>query len=221
MLRHALLVGCTLVVVGAGAGRAFAQTCSGLPAIGQNSKGNVGANLGISADTVGVGANVSLGSYHSFGTFHIGKTNYTEFEFTTTVVGLTLGGQIDVGKTKPISICPIATGSAEWASDLNSAGLSFSTDIITGGGNVGFILNSSDTREIVPTLGLSVGRIRDTAAIPGTRITVKDTISILTVGVGFIFDKRIAIRPAISKPFGVDGAVTTFSVIGTIAFGHR
>ena len=227
MLRHALLVVSALAMVVAGAAHAVAQTCSGLPAIGENSKGNIGANLGISSATVGIGANVTLGSYHSFGTFEIGKTNYTEFEFTRTIVGLTLGGQFDLGRTRPISICPVVNGSGEWASDLNSAGLSYSTDLITGGGHVGFILYTNNRRDIVPTLGLTMGRLRDTLAIPGQRETQKDTISVLTLGVGFVFDKRLAIRPAVIKRFGVQGvpglpgSPATVSVIGTFAFGHR
>jgi len=230
-MRQFALVGLVLVIVLGGARAASAQTCSGLPAIGQNSKGNIGGLLAIgnrqlpviadTSNTVGVGASVTYGSERTYGTFVIGKNNYTLFQYTTTIVGFTLGGQVNVGKDRPFSICPFGKASGEWAGALNDNGLSFTTDVVAGGANVGFKIGSSDRREMMPTIGMSVERVRDTASDPGNKITEKNIVGVLTLGMGFIFDKRIALRPAVSYPIGLPSAHVTVSLIATAAYGRR
>jgi hypothetical protein len=232
MRQHALLAGLALVLVIVGATPAAAQTCNGLPAIGQNSKGNIGANVafgkllttttGEESNTVGVGAGFTYGSDRAFGTFGLGKTSYTDFEFTTTVVSLLLGGQVAIGSDRPISICPFGKLSGEWAGNVDGGGTDFSSDQAGGGAMVGFQLGSSNSqREIIPTIGISLERFRETAAQPGTRLTTKNNVTVFSAGVGFIFDRRIAVRPAVSYPFGLDGAKIKVTLVATIAYGRR
>jgi hypothetical protein len=223
MSRHARFAGLVLVLVVliAGAHDAAAQTCFGLPAIGLNSKGNVGGNLDIAKQVLGFGANVTYGTEHASGMFEIAKRTYTEFGYTSTLIGFNLAGQIDFGEEKKLSVCPTFRVSGESAKDLNAFSLAESTDIMTAGGAIGWVMASRRQKELVPSLELSFGRSRYALTVPDEKFTERRTIAVLTLGVGAIFDKRFSLRPSISYQFGDVSSHTSFNLMAAIAYGRR
>jgi hypothetical protein len=232
MHRFAALVTVFLIIVVAGARVAEAQTCRSLPSIGENSMGNIGARLSFaSQQQLGIDAGFTYGGQYAFGGFQYGKTNYTGFSYTATVAGFNLGGQLEFGKEKILAICPMFNLSDESASNLNASALSETVDIKTGGVSIGYVLVSGEQRQIVPSVDLFAGQLRDQLAIPGTKVTDRSNIGIVSLGVSLIINRRFSLRPAYTRQIGGAQATADFEFAGTahgsfavtavFAYGHR
>jgi hypothetical protein len=43
---------------------------------------------------------------------------------------------------------------------------------------------------------------------------------LLTLGTGFVFNSRFSLNPSVSLPIGLDGASSSFGLMGAMNFGH-
>jgi hypothetical protein len=60
-----------------------------------------------------------------------------------------------------------------------------------------------------------------TADVGGVDTSVSETYTIVRVGVGLIFNKRIGIVPTLGVPLGLEGSDPEFSILAAFTFGGR
>jgi len=60
------------------------------------------------------------------------------------------------------------------------------------------------------------GKLKDAS---GNSVSNSESFGVVGLGIGFVFSHQVSIKPAVSIPFGVDGASSTFGVTLAVNFG--
>lgn len=206
------LLGCLL------AADVSAQTCLGLPSFSEGPfQASGGAAFTDGAQSYGGG--IALGSDNYFGGVGLTFTNVDDVDSTATTVSFNLGASYPLSQQERIEVCPVAainvtTGPDVGEADISGVGL-------RGGGRLGLLAAQTGNIDIVPTFGLDVAYDRVTADVGGVDTSVSETYTIVRVGVGLIFNKRIGIVPTLGVPLGLEGSDPEFSILAAFTFGGR
>ncbi len=194
-----------------------AQECAGLP-----SRRDASVLLSGSLQSYSYGtrlaASATLGRT-VFGTVGAGRTRDRDLDASTIDIGLEAGADI-ADRERRLFLCPIAAVSVSL-------------------GPRDFLLTQTDYRYVNRAVGLGAGALAvKTARLAGfvsggvraARLTVRalpsaekratgslgrsqsDNYWLLTFGVGFVLDERVAIRPDLSVPLGLSNAPSALAV---------
>lgn len=195
---------------------AQAQVCVGNPALGSNSRGNVG--LGVSFFDGGKGYNAG----GVFGGRVFGAANFSYVDFDDTDLSFKeISGSVAYEASpsgSELSICP-ALG-AGYGFGLEVAGIDVTSVTITPAVSMGLGAVVSPTVTVAPFAQAGLVYTRVTAdAGPFGDTTETDTSGALVLGVGFIFNSRLSLGPAVYIPVAADGGDTEFSLSLVVAVG--
>jgi hypothetical protein len=122
-------------------------------------------------------------------------------------IGAHAGYQMKLGRTGKVNLCPVAglalgMGPDDEANDINGS----STDVHFGLA-LGTDMGSTPRMRIIPTAGLGLQytklKIEDTSP-GGATIEGSETYGLARLGVGFVFNQQISVRPTIDIPVGSD-----------------
>jgi hypothetical protein len=122
-------------------------------------------------------------------------------------IGAHAGYQMKLGRTGKLNLCPVASlalgmGPDDEANDLNGS----STDVHFGLA-LGTEMGSTPRMRIIPTAGLGLQysklSIEDTSP-GGSTFEGSETYGLARLGVGFVFNQQISVRPTIDIPVGSD-----------------
>jgi hypothetical protein len=122
-------------------------------------------------------------------------------------IGAHAGYQMKLGRTGKLNLCPVASlalgmGPDDEANDLNGS----STDVHFGLA-LGTEMGSTPRMRIIPTAGLGLQysklKIEDTSP-GGSTFEGSETYGLARLGVGFVFNQQISVRPTIDIPVGSD-----------------
>ena len=122
-------------------------------------------------------------------------------------IGAHAGYQMKLGRTGKLNLCPVASlalgmGPDDEANDLNGS----STDVHFGLA-LGTDMGSTPRMRIIPTAGLGVQhtklKLEDTSP-GGSTFEGSETYGLARLGVGFVFNQQISVRPTIDIPVGSD-----------------
>ena len=80
--------------------------------------------------------------------------------------------------------------------------------------------SETDTLTVIPTFGLFALRTRVTAELAGSDTTETDRSGLAIIGVGFVFNRNFAVKPAVSIPFSVPSSDAVFSIELAFSFGR-
>lgn len=203
-----------------------AQVCAGSASF-QRHRYHVSSTISfMESDATTIGAAVGLGGRALFGEAGVAKTSFQRFD--ASLLTISAGGGYDWAmKYSLLHICPVAFVNVlsgphdfDFFGD-SSAILDFNeTDLIVGL-HAGASTSSSARFQVL--LGASVSyvyatvRIKD--QISGTSDADTEAFGLLGLSVGLVFNDAVAIRPRVSVPFEIEGALTTYSVTLTVGFG--
>jgi hypothetical protein len=126
------------------------------------------------------------------------------------------------GKANKIHLCPVANfGIGMGPKDVGGSGVDMST--MTGGMglSLGTSLPGGPRMQIVPAGGLGLAYLKVKADDGTTSASNSETYGVMNLGVGFIFNSQIAVRPGISVPLGLDGGETSFGLTVGYNFGNK
>ena len=148
---------------------------------------------------------------------------FTSFSGAGTAKGffVTLGGDFVTDQDKKLHLCPLfdvsRSGSAVSVPNVDSSSTQFSF-----GGSAGYTLTKLDAASVVPTLGFFVHRASFSTKVAGVPVTgdTGETYETIQLGVGFVFNDKIALVPSIILPFGVDGGENSFALAFSYNFGR-
>jgi hypothetical protein len=200
---------------------AAAQTCQGLPSFSTGSMqltGNMTFENGMDSFGAAFGYGQPDGA---FGTVGIGTTSFDGFDGSSFDVGIGGGYQMKVGARKKMHLCPVASFSLLMGpNDVFGSGVDMSTQNLAFGFALGTQLPGSPKMDIIPTGGLGLAYMKVKADGGSGSGSASETYAVMDLGVGFIFNSQISVRPGISIPLGLDGGDTGFGMTVGYNFGN-
>lgn len=158
-------------------------------------------------DTKMYAAGVALGATDGgpFGGVYVGKATEKDVDETATTYGGHFGFSAPVGTTKKAEVCPMLTLDRLTASLETGFGSADLTGTRLGlGFGVGGIVSGSPTFDLIPFASAAYNRTTSEVSLAGSTDKFNDDIGILTLGAGFVFNKRVTILPNVQIPFGTE-----------------
>jgi hypothetical protein len=219
-MRRSLVVSLALLAIVRAP--AVAQTCQGLASFSTGQMQATG-NASFGNGQNSFGATFAYGqSAGAFGGIGIGTTSIDAFNASSFDVGVAGGYQMTAGKARKIHVCPVANfGLGMGPKDVGGSGVDMSST--TGGMGValGTSLPSGPRMQIIPTGGLGFQYLKVKADNGTNSTSASDTYGVMDLGVGFIFNSQIAVRPGVSIPLGLAGGETSFGLTVGYNFGNK
>jgi hypothetical protein len=184
-----------------------AQTCQGLASfsagqmqVAGNAQFPEGGKIWGGSFSYGMPSGVYAGA-------DLSTTSFDGLDQSSLGIGAHAGYQMKLGRTGKVNLCPVARlalgmGPDDEANDINSS----STDVHFGVA-LGTEMGASQQMRILPTAGLglqySKAKIEDTSP-GGSTFEGSETYALARLGVGFVFNQQISVRPTIDIPLGSD-----------------
>lgn len=200
---------------------AAAQTCLGLASF-SHGKMQVAGNGQFSdgSNRFGAGFNYGLPA-GLFAGAQVSTTSFDGADASSLGIGANVGYQMTVGKAANIHVCPTASLELGMGPDDDAAGINASSRAANVGFSLGTTMGSTPRMQIVPTAGLGLAYAK-LSLDDGTATTeLSDTYGQARLGVGFIFNQQISVRPSVDIPLGLDNSDPTFGLSVAYSFGSK
>jgi opacity protein-like surface antigen len=186
---------------------AVAQTCQGLASFNAGQL-QVAGSAQLAEFSKTWGANVTYGMPSGiYGGAALSTESFDNDGGSSLGIGAHAGYQMKLGQSGKLNLCPVARlqlgmGPDDEAADINGSqthghfGLALGTE-----------MGSTRQMRIIPTAGLGLQYSKyseeDTSPNGGT-IEASETYGLARLGVGFVFNQQISVRPTIDIPVGSD-----------------
>lgn len=186
-----------------------AQVCTGAPSFREAPRQirvsdvfGVSVSDAFSADAQAFGASAAAGGRTAFGGGGFAVTSFDGLDSTATSVSGTVGADLPVDRDERVFVCPL--GSAVYAFGPDVGSININSFGVLGGARVGVLAAESSNLRVIPTFGVALFYRRVTLDAPGFQsLEESDTSGLATIGVGFVFNGRIGLIPAIVIPFAI------------------
>jgi outer membrane autotransporter protein len=141
-------------------------------------------------------------------------------------IGAHVGYQMKLGQSGKINLCPVARLALGMGPDDEDANLNSSSTDVHFGIAVGTEMGSTRQMRIIPTAGLGLQYTKAKSEItsgPGAgELEASETYGLARLGVGFVFNQQISVRPTIDIPVGLEGGSDpTFGLSVGYNFGSK
>jgi hypothetical protein len=221
-MRRSLVVSLALLAIVRAP--AMAQTCEGLASftsgqmqVAGNAQFPDGAKVWGGSFTYGVPSGI-------YGGADLSTTSIDNDGGSSLGIGGHVGYQMTLGQAKQFALCPVARLALGMGPDDDAANINSSSTDAHFGLAVGTSMGTNPRMKIIPTAGLglqySKAKIEDTSP-GGTTLEGSDTYGMARLGVGFVFNQQISVRPSIDIPLGLDNSDATFGVTVGYNFGNK
>ncbi len=122
-------------------------------------------------------------------------------------IGAHAGYQMKLGRTQKLALCPVANLALGMGPDDDAADINSSQTNANFGFALGTEMGATQQMRIIPTAGLGLQyskfKVEDTG--PGGRpLEASETYGLARLGVGFVFNQQISVRPTVDIPVGSD-----------------
>jgi hypothetical protein len=137
-------------------------------------------------------------------------------------IGAHAGYQMKLGRTGKMALCPVANLALGMGPDDDEAEINSSSTNVHFGLALGTEMGANQQLRILPTAGLGLQYSKFSQEIGGVEgDPVSDTYGLARVGVGFVFNQQISVRPTIDIPVGLDNSDPTFGITVGYNFGSK
>ena len=137
-------------------------------------------------------------------------------------IGAHAGYQMKLGRTGKLSLCPVANLALGMGPDDDAAEVNSSSTNAHFGLALGTEMGANQQLRILPTAGLGLQYTKFSQEVGGVdQGDVSDTYGLARVGVGFVFNQQISVRPTIDIPVGLDNSDPTFGITVGYNFGSK
>ena len=186
---------------------AVAQTCQGLASYSAGPLQVVGnAQFPEGGKVWGGSINYGLSS-GVFAGADLSSTSYDNDGGSSLGIGAHAGYQMKLGRAGKMNLCPVASLALGMGPDDEDANIDAGQTNAHFGLALGTEMGSTRQLRIIPTAGLGLQytkvKIEDTSA-GGSTIEGSETYGLARLGVGFVFNQQISVRPTIDIPVGSD-----------------
>ena len=221
-MRRSLVVSLALLAIVRSP--AVAQTCQGLASFSTGQM-QVAGNARFSDLTNSWGGTFSYGLPSGlYGGASLSTTSFDGIDPNSLGVGANVGYEMTLGKNAQFNVCPVASLNLGMGPDDEAANLNSSSTDAHIGLAVGTSMGANPRMRILPTAGLglqySKAKIEDTTP-GGSTFEASNTYGLASLGVGFIFNQQISVRPSVEIPLGLDNSDATFGLTVAYNFGSK
>jgi hypothetical protein len=200
---------------------AVAQTCQGLASF-TSGKMQVAGNGQFTEGMNRFGAGFSYGLPAGvFGGAQLSTSSFDAVDGSSIGVGANLGYQLAMGKSADIHVCPVASFELGMGPDDDANSIDRSSKQANIGLSIGKTMGATPRMQIVPAAGLGLAYISLSEDDGTGSIDASETYGLARLGVGFIFNQQIAVRPSVDIPLGLEGSDPTFGLTVAYSFGSR
>jgi len=222
-MRRSLVV--SLAVLAIVRSQASAQSCQGLASfsagqmqVAANAQFPQGGNVWAGSFSYGLPSGIYAGA-------DISTTSFDGLDANSLGIGAHAGYQMKLGQSGKLNLCPVASLALGMGPDDEAANLNSSSTNLNFGFALGTDMGSTPRMRIIPTAGLGLQysklKFEDTAP-GGTTVEGSETYALARLGVGFVFNQQISVRPTIDIPVGSDLVNDpTFGVTVGYNFGSK
>jgi hypothetical protein len=219
-MRRTLLV--SMALAAAVSAPAAAQTCLGLASfssgkmqVSGNGQFTEGANRFGAGFNYGMPAGIFAGA-------QLSSTSYEVADASSLGIGANVGYQLTLGKTADIHVCPVASLELGMGPDDDASNTDVSQRNATIGFSLGKALAGSPRMQIIPAAGLSLAYGKVSTDVDGVAAPDQsNTYGLARLGVGFVFNRTIAVRPSVDIPLGLDNSDPSFGLTVAYSFGSK
>jgi hypothetical protein len=204
-MRRSLVVSLALLAVFGS--RAVAQTCQGLAPFSAGQLQVAGsAHFGEFSNTWGGSVTYGIPS-GIYGGADLSTESFDNDGGSSLGIGAHAGYQMKLGRTGKMHLCPNASLALGMGPDDEANDINASQTHLKFGLALGTEMGSTPRMRIIPTGGLglqySKAKVEDTSP-GGTTVEDSETYGVARLGVGFVFNQQISVRPTIDIPLGSD-----------------
>jgi len=204
---------------------AAAQTCQGLASfsagqlqVAGNAQFPEGGNVWGGSITYGMPSGLYAGA-------DLSTTSFDGIDQSSLGIGAHAGYEMKLGRASKISLCPVARLALGMGPDDDAADINSSSTDLNFGFAVGTSMGANPQMRILPTAGLGLQysklKVEDTGP-GGQTIEGSETYGLARLGVGFVFNQQISVRPTVDIPLGSDLVNDpTFGVTVGYNFGSK
>jgi hypothetical protein len=120
-------------------------------------------------------------------------------------IGAHAGYQMKLGRTGKLALCPVANLALGMGPDDEEADVNSSQTDLHFGLALGTEMGASQQMRIIPTAGLGLQHTKLKTEQGGAEVfSGSETYALARVGVGFVFNQQISVRPTVDIPLGSD-----------------
>jgi hypothetical protein len=204
------------------AGQARAQYCKGMPSfVGQPFQARVSGEF--NDQTTQFLGGVAYGANGFFGGVDVGVVNLDDLD--ASAVGVNLSGGYELralDSDRRFRLCPVANVQHLFGpNDINGSGVDYSETTYGFGADLGVLASETESMQLIPTAGLGFNILNWSIEGGGGQIDDTETFFNLDLGVGMVFNGRMAVHPFVSIPMGLEGADASFGITLGMNFGGR
>jgi hypothetical protein len=201
---------------------ALGQTCRGAAPIDRQRPVALGGGFSKGDGLTSVPGTLVAGSDSAFGGVVVTHTAIDDTPLSSTLVGGEVGGQLPLAGGRTAMLCPIVgLGYQRGPTNIDVIPtFYFKSWQLLAGGSVGFIAAETGAMQFVPTAGLFVERNSVKATFDGKTEHLSDTVGRALLGVGVVFNRRLALVPRANVPLAAPGSDPSFSLVATLNFGR-
>jgi opacity protein-like surface antigen len=223
IMRRSLVVSLALLaVVGS---QAAAQTCQGLASfsagpmqVAGNAQFPTGGKIWGGSFTYGMPSGLYAGA-------DLSTTSFDGLNQSSLGIGAHAGYQMKLGRASKVALCPVAHANLGMGPDDKANNINSSSTDLNFGLALGSEMGATQQLRIIPTAGLGLqynkAKVEDTS-VGGQTIEGSDTYGLARLGVGFVFNQQISVRPTVDIPLGSDlNSDATFGVSVGYNFGSK
>jgi hypothetical protein len=212
-----------LAVVALSGNRLSAQTCAGTASFSAGPV-RLGAGLGTSDGVKSYGASLAAGTasgvYASAG---LSRFEYADVDGSGKSIELGAGYAINLNGSRTVQFCPEVGYQHVSGPDIQYAGYTIKTSARANfyGGTLGGTVAVLPSLDVVPSAGAYYASTRATQTLVTDSRSQTQNYGEFDVGMGFVINKSLTLRPAVVIPFGVSGAKSTFDMGIAFNFGKH
>jgi Outer membrane protein beta-barrel domain len=220
-MRRSLVV--SLAVLAIVRSPAMAQTCQGLASfsagqlqVAGNAQFPEGAKVWGGSITYGVPSGI-------YGGADLSTTSIDNDGGSSLGIGAHAGYQMKLGRTGKMALCPVANLALGMGPDDDAADVNSSQTNAHFGLALGTEMGTSQQMRILPTAGLGLQYSKAKIEQGGATVAEgSETYGLARLGVGFVFNQQISVRPTIDIPVASDlVSDPTFGITVGYNFGGR
>ncbi len=201
-------------------GALAAQACLGQPSFALNHL-QMTAGAAFDKESTSFGANLIGGSESVFGGVGIGGATFDNIEGSTLLVGGTAGFQVPL-TSGSAQICPIVNAQFGFGpNDFDGLGTDFSSRAVSFGIAAGGELFKSDRVALIPSISLAFAYNEGRYDSIGGLLTETNSYALAGAALGFVVSDKLAVRPSVSFPIGLEGADPVFGIGFALNYGGR
>ena len=209
-----------------------AQACLGAPSY-RVAPLQLGVGASFTDGSKGAGVQFGLGARQGpFMNLGVDFTSYDGLDGTGTSVAGSLGYDVAVtpipatgpAASTSVSFCPIASIAYSKLPSISDGFSNYDAHELDAGGGValGVSVTASPTVSVIPFGSFSYYYGQATVSAPGFGSEVtSDSFGATQLGIGLLMNQRIAIRPSVSIPVGLEGSKPVFNFAVGFQVGSR